>query len=542
MSLVNTAPRTLDHYALLVPLGEGGMGEVWAARDTRAMGTRIVALKTTKQGGQEAAKVLFDEARIASLIEHPNVCKVYELGRALGVQYMVMEFCDGASLFDLLQAQPNKAIAHPIAVKIVAEVAAGLHAAHELVDEAGTLLHVVHRDVSPQNILIASDGSVTISDFGVAKARGQVHQATVTGEVKGKLSYMAPEQVRSKDIDRRADIFALGCVLYMATVGKRPFCGGDAVALMYKILEANVEPPSSIEPSFPRSLEELIMKALERDPASRFQTALEFQLALERWLRDEKRRVSSADIALLLEHSLGERISARNARIRALANGTSLESPDEEQTQREDSSPSSEDVVSTRTILESAFESQVPPFVSTGRTRLFALGALALSIIAAGFSFEPKQASDSPALSEPEAKGALAPPVPDVATISARVHPETAQILLDGEVVGRGSAVIERSRSAQEGVLAFVLAGYQSVERKVRFDRDQGLEIALLPVEGQAKQLTVDSADKSKKKSSRPVLAQAQPKNVLAEKSDTAGSEKKPRALDPVNPFAHGTP
>src|SRR5690606_26983577 len=175
------------------------------ARDTRAMGTRIVALKTTKQGGQEAAKVLFDEARIASLIEHPNVCKVYELGRALGVQYMVMEFCDGASLFDLLQAQPNKAIAHPVAVKIVAEVAAGLHAAHELVDEAGTLLHVVHRDVSPQNILIASDGSVTISDFGVAKARGQVHQATVTGEVKGKLSYMAPEQVRSKDIDRRAD-------------------------------------------------------------------------------------------------------------------------------------------------------------------------------------------------------------------------------------------------------------------------------------------------------------------------------------------------
>ncbi len=517
------------------------MGEVWAARDIRAMGTRIVALKTTKQGGQEAAKVLFDEARIASLIEHPNVCKVYELGRALGVQYMVMEFCDGASLFDLLQAQPSKAIAHPIAVKIVADVAAGLHAAHELVDEAGTLLHVVHRDVSPQNILISSDGTVTISDFGVAKARGQVHQATVTGEVKGKLSYMAPEQVRSKDIDRRADIFALGCVLYMATLGKRPFCGGDAVALMYKILEANVESPSSIDPSFPRSLEELIMKALERDPADRFQTALEFQLALERWLREENRRVSSADISLLLEHSLGERISLRNARIRALASGA-LDSPDEEQTQREDSSPSSEDVVSTRTILESAFESHVPPFASPGRTRFVALGTLVLGAIVAAFSFEPKEASDSPALSEPDRRAAAAPDVPQVATISARVHPENAQILLDGEVVGEGSAIIERSRDVREGVLSFVLAGYQRVERKIRFDRDQGLEIALLPEETRAQPAAADSSDRSKKKSSRTVTVQVPSQDTLAEKSDSSASDKKPRALDPVNPFAHGTP
>lgn len=517
---------------------------MWAARDTQAMGTRIVALKMTKQEGQEAAKVLFDEARIASLIEHPNVCKVHELGRAEGVQYMVMDFCDGASLFELLQAQPNKAIAIPLAVKIVADVAAGLHAAHELVDESGNLLHVVHRDVSPQNVLISASGVVSISDFGVAKARGQMHQATVTGEVKGKLSYMAPEQVRSKDIDRRADVFALGCVLYMATLGQRPFSGGDAVALMYKILEANVEAPSSLDPSFPASLEALIMRSLAREPGDRFQTALEFQIALERWLREENRRVGGADIALLLEHTLGERIQGRNSRIRALASGLPDESPDEEPTQRdsEQAVSSEQDAAPTRTILESAFESAAPPRSGRGFGRMLAVSGVGAILLALGFAAFRGSAIEDSAGDRTQLASPSAPPAVKIATLLARVSPEDAEIRLNGAIVGRGSATIERVMSLEEAILSFSLAGHQGTERTVRWDRDQSLEVALSPLAKELPALPTKAERTKKPGGARPLHtkpAESPPRATQPDKP--AGTpERKPRVLDMNNPFAQG--
>src|SRR5690606_9409061 len=206
--------KTLGHYRLLVSLGVGGMGQVWAAHDTSAPGERVVALKTTHQSGAEALRVLWDEARLASLIQHPNVCPVYELAEEGDVSFLVMQWCDGATLHDVLDASPGKQIPLALAARIVANVAAGLQAAHELIGPDGTALKVVHRDVSPQNVLISTNGAVTVTDFGVAKAAGQAHRPTETGEMKGKLSYMAPEQVKSKDIDHRVDIFALGCVLY----------------------------------------------------------------------------------------------------------------------------------------------------------------------------------------------------------------------------------------------------------------------------------------------------------------------------------------
>src|SRR3954471_24883684 len=162
-----------------------------------------------------------------------------------------MEWSDGASLRDVLDAAPAKRIPAELAAFIGANVAAGLHAAHELADDDGHPLGVVHRDVSPQNVLVSLRGHVRLADFGVAKARGQQHRPTETGEVKGKLSYMAPEQITSKLIDRRADVFALGCVLYESTLGVRPFHGSDAMATMYKILEAPLTPPRSVEPDFP---------------------------------------------------------------------------------------------------------------------------------------------------------------------------------------------------------------------------------------------------------------------------------------------------
>jgi eukaryotic-like serine/threonine-protein kinase len=296
------------------------MGRVWVALDAGAPTLRLVALKTTlggsdAGGGAEFGAVLADEAALAARINHPNVCATLEMGRDGAAHFLVMDWSDGASLRDVLNASPNQRIAPELAAFIGASVAAGLHAAHELTDEQDHLLGVVHRDVSPQNILISMRGHVRLADFGVAKARGQLHRPTETGEVKGKLSYMAPEQVTSKVIDRRADIFALGCVIYEAALGVRPFHGADALATMYKILEEDLTPPRGVDSGFPAELEAVLLKALAKDPNERYQTAEELAGALLEYLAATRRAHGEKQVAELLGGAFGARLQERNRMI-----------------------------------------------------------------------------------------------------------------------------------------------------------------------------------------------------------------------------------
>jgi serine/threonine-protein kinase len=312
----------LGSYQLLVPIGTGGMGRVWVARETRVIpGTgkwRLVAVKTALAedgASQDFFRSLFDEARIASLLTHPNVCTIHVVEKERGVDYLVMDYSDGASLRELLDATPGKRLDHHVAARLVARVCSGLQAAHDLVGEDGEPLGVVHRDVSPQNVLIAANGQVRITDFGVAKARGQLHAPTQTGEVKGKIAYMAPEQVTTKDIDRRVDVFAVGCVLYEATVGERPFHGGDALSTLYQLLEEPIVPPSARAPGYPPELEAIVLKAMERDREQRYPSAAEFGRALERWLISEKATVTDADVAAALRGALAEHIDTLHSKI-----------------------------------------------------------------------------------------------------------------------------------------------------------------------------------------------------------------------------------
>jgi serine/threonine-protein kinase len=299
------------------------MGRVWVALDTGAPTLRLVALKMTlggsDAGGAEFGAVLADEAALAARINHPNVCATLEMGRDGAAHFLVMDWSDGASLRDVLNASPNQRIAPELAAFIGASVAAGLHAAHELTDEQDHLLGVVHRDVSPQNILISMRGQVRLADFGVAKARGQLHRPTETGEVKGKLSYMAPEQVTSKVIDRRADIFALGCVIYEAALGVRPFHGADALATMYKILEEDLTAPRAVSPDFPVELEAVLVKALAKDPNERYQTAEELASALLEYLASTRRPHADKQVAELLGGAFGAGLQERNRMIHTAA-------------------------------------------------------------------------------------------------------------------------------------------------------------------------------------------------------------------------------
>jgi len=312
----------LGSYQLLAPIGVGGMGRVWVARETRIIpGTgkwRLMAVKTALAedgASQDFFRSLFDEARIASLLTHPNVCTIHVVEKERGVDYLVMDYSDGASLREFLDAVPNKKLDMHVAARIVARVCSGLQAAHDLVAEDGEALGVVHRDVSPQNVLIAANGQVRITDFGVAKARGQLHAPTQTGEVKGKIAYMAPEQVTTKDIDRRVDVFAIGCVLYEATVGARPFQGGDALSTLYQLLEEPIVPPSARAEGYPPELEAIVLKAMERDREQRYPSAAEFGRALERWLISEKATVTDADVAAALRTAMGDHIDALHKKI-----------------------------------------------------------------------------------------------------------------------------------------------------------------------------------------------------------------------------------
>ena len=230
----------LGRYELLLPVAAGGMAMVWAARLKGSRGfQKIVAVKTMLPKLSEDPqfeRMFLDEASLASRIHHPNVVEVLDLGEATGVLFIAMEWLDGVPLNQVMKAaKGGSGIPSPVAIHILTHAAEGLHAAHELKDDEGSYIGLVHRDVSPQNILVGHDGLTKMVDFGLAKATALGDGATRAGQLKGKISYMAPEQIRGDPLDRRADVFALGVVLYAVTTGKHPFRRESEGATLFAI-------------------------------------------------------------------------------------------------------------------------------------------------------------------------------------------------------------------------------------------------------------------------------------------------------------------
>lgn len=309
----------LGSYQLLTPIARGGMGMVWAARRTGRLGLpQLVAVKTALSlANEQTEQLFFDEARVAASIDHPNVCRVHDLGEEDGVLYLAMDWIDGASLAKLVNAVPGRRLDVHLAAYIVAEACAGLHAAHQLKDEDGELLGVVHRDATPQNILVSTKGAVKVIDFGIVKARDQVHEETKMGEVKGKLSYLAPEQLLGKSCDLRVDVFALGAVLHLVSTGEDAFRGNTAGETVLQVLNGRFTLPSSVVAGYPRELEAAVLRALAPKPEDRFSSAEELELALRKFLKNSGAVVGPEDVSRLLSLHLGQTLQQQHAKIRA---------------------------------------------------------------------------------------------------------------------------------------------------------------------------------------------------------------------------------
>lgn len=300
----------LDRYELLCPIASGGMATVWLARLRGKRGfEKLFAIKTIRTELVDDPlfqEMLLDEARIASNIQHPNVAQILDLGEAHDVLFIVMERVDGDSLTKIrkLLARLGTSVPLGIALRILADACAGLHAAHELRDEHGRPLGIVHRDVSPQNILVSVAGAVKVIDFGIAKAQNRQQGETRTGVFKGKVQYMAPEQVKKGAIvDRRADIWALGICLHELVAGKVPNDGDDHVEMIRKVLSD--EPPQIAE-GLPAPVMRILERSLKLDPDDRFATAAAMQDAFEEAMDELGVGTTGSDIATFLRSELPE--------------------------------------------------------------------------------------------------------------------------------------------------------------------------------------------------------------------------------------------
>jgi serine/threonine-protein kinase len=276
--------QRLGSYELVRKIAAGGMAEIFLARQWGAAHFfRDVVIKRLFKHlaeNERQLRMFQDEARLLASLSHPNIPQVYELGCADGYWYIAMEYVEGWNVADVCRQGAKRGLLMPlqVAIGIVMQVCEALHHAHERTDRARRPLRIVHRDVTPQNIMLTRDGVVKLMDFGVAQTSAR--RDTEAGAVRGTLSYMAPEQIRAKPLDKRADVFSVGVILYELTTGTRLFRGSDA-QVMTQVVEQDVAPPSTRVPNYPPDLEEIVIGALRRDRARRTPSAAHLAWKLE---------------------------------------------------------------------------------------------------------------------------------------------------------------------------------------------------------------------------------------------------------------------
>ena len=323
------APLVIGRYAIYDEVAAGGMATVHFGRLLGPVGfSRTVAVKRlhpTYARDPEFVAMFLDEARVCGRVRHPNVVSMLDVVATQGELFLVMDYVLGDSLARLSRSarRLGEAMPLPVVSNILGGVLHGLHAAHEARGERGEPLDIVHRDVSPQNVLVGVDGLARVVDFGVAKATGRL-QSSRDGQIKGKIAYMSPEQLRSVPIDRRTDVYAAAVVLWEVLAGRRLFESESEGGMVGKILEEPIAPPSTYAGPLPAGLDALVMRGLERRRERRFQSAREMALALETCVRP----ALTSEVSTWVERVAGEVVHARARRVSEIESASSSNSVD----------------------------------------------------------------------------------------------------------------------------------------------------------------------------------------------------------------------
>ena len=341
VEIVAKSERRLGRFRLVYQIASGGMATVYLGRVMGPAGVeRPVAIKRIHPHlarRKQFVAMFLDEARIASRISHPNVCSLYDFGEIDGVYYMAMEYLVGVPLTRLIRGvarDPERLASsrwHAFAARIAADAAEGLHAAHELRDDKGQELGIVHRDVSPQNVFVTQDGAVKVVDFGIALARDRLSQ-TNTGTLKGKFGYMAPEHASGGDVDRRADVWSLGVCLWEMLVGARLFRRKNDMETLLAVRNETLEPPSTHSFGVPAELDRIVMRALSRDPSKRYETTRALGRDLSEWVRKSGESVTLPELAEWMKPLFGDAHSEQLELVRTVMESQVVETGDRRST------------------------------------------------------------------------------------------------------------------------------------------------------------------------------------------------------------------
>ncbi len=309
-------PRPFGKYTLLRKLNAGGMAELYLALHRSVAGfEKLIVIKTilpSMNHDKAFIDMLLHEARLSATLSHTNIVQVYDVGLAEGRYFIAMEHIHGEDIRSIIRMMKKRSVAEfPMehAISIILGVCSGLAYAHEKRDLDGALLNIVHRDISPQNIVITFTGDVKIVDFGIAKSVNQTGEDTKDGQLKGKVPYMSPEQAASQEVDWRSDIFAAGVILFELTTGKRLFKGASEYETLKLICERDYPLPTMIKPGYPKALERIVMKALAKKREERYQSARDMQSDLEKFIRDERIAVSQVSLMSWMQMLFADKLA-----------------------------------------------------------------------------------------------------------------------------------------------------------------------------------------------------------------------------------------
>jgi serine/threonine-protein kinase len=574
----------LGKYRLLAEIAQGGMGDVYLAASLGPGGfNKLVVVKELRSGlAQDRAflAMFLDEARLSARLSHPNIVQVNEIGEEGGRYFLAMEYLDGPTIHKLLQVLGADRFPRAMWLRVLVDVLAGLHHAHEATDIDGQPLHIVHRDVSPHNVAITYDGQVKVMDFGIAKAMDST-QETRTGVLKGKISYMSPEQARGERVDRRADVFSVGVMLWEACTRERMWRDMPDLAILNELTNGRIPPLGATRASVPPSLAAIVQRALAPDPRDRYATAAQMQTDLEDFLRATGESPAPRDIGRLVAQAfLDQRLRTKtliDEQLRRLrARAATGEAPSLSVLRLDGTSGSGTlsgsmpGSIRTGASVSRRFPSLATPPSRTvsGTTRthappvgrraayassMMAIGALVtLGVGAAAFALRgsrdpspPPVAAAPVAVPSPggveapaEARAPARAPAVGTVNVNIRVAPPVAAVYLDGERVGaEGAFVATFPRDGTTHKLAVEAVGYVARAESFVWDHDLEWNVSLEREPSRALAAARPAPPPRRVKAAPPPVAPAAAPPAAAADVAPAPVKRARLPIDPSNPY-----